>query len=233
MHSMNKEHQLQAKIHTPFSPMLMEFKMPQSYVDTLNEYGDKISSDSEKSKQLDFSNNLVGNVKQEHQVEDHIWHKKPDPELPTLFGWVGSCTNAYVKTLSQMRRFNPAAEKEKIVTKVMLNSAWIVNSIAGDFNPLHMHNGMLSAAGWLKMPPSVEKDEEREQAGLIEFMHGVPQSLVEFKYPVKPHVGQLFLFPAWLVHEVYPFRGKGIRRTLSFNLDVDLESAIAMKERGI
>ena len=54
----------------------------------------------------------------------------------------------------------------------MMHSSWLVNSIAGDFNPPHMHYGMLSAAGWLKMPPSVEKNEEREHAGWIEFIYG-------------------------------------------------------------
>jgi hypothetical protein len=80
---------------------------------------------------------------------------------------------------------------------------------------------MLSAAGWLKMPPSVEKDEEREQAGWIEFIHGTPHMLVDFKYPIKPSVGKIFFFPAWLIHEVFPFRGKGLRRTISFNLSVE------------
>ena len=110
---MDKKHQFQAKIHTPFSPMLMEFEMPQSYIDTFNEYGDTISNDSEKSKQLDFSNNLVGNVKQEHQIEDHIWNKKPDSELPTVFGWIGNCADTYIKTLSRMKQTNLAAERKK------------------------------------------------------------------------------------------------------------------------
>ena len=33
-------------------------------------------------------------------------------------------------------------------------------------------------------------------------------------------VGYLHLFPASLGHAVYPFRGKGERRSLSFNADV-------------
>jgi len=40
--------------------------------------------------------------------------------------------------------------------------------------------------------------------------------------PLKPHAGQIFIFPAWLLHEVYPFRGKGLRRTISFNLSFEM-----------
>ena len=93
--------------------------------------------------------------------------------------------------------------------------------VAGDFNPPHMHYGQLSAAGWLKMPESVAKDKERERAGWIEFLYGNPAMWIDPKYPVKPHVGQLFVFPNWLLHQVYPFRGKGIRRSISFNVSVE------------
>ena len=80
-----KDYKLRGKIHAPFGPMLLEFQMPEPYVKMLNTYGDKISSSDEKSKQLDWSNNLVGNVKQEHKIEDHIWYEKPNKNLPSLF----------------------------------------------------------------------------------------------------------------------------------------------------
>ena len=216
-----KDYKLRGKVHMPFSPILMEFDIPTPYIDMLNDYGDKISSSDKKSKQLDWSHNLIGNVKQEHAIENHIWQNKPDEHLPTFFNWVGHCTNTYIKTkLNDGDKVDKAVAK-KGIKKMLLHKSWLVNSIAGDFNPPHMHSGMLSAAGWLKMPPSVEKDEEREQAGWIEFIHGTPHMLVDFKYPIKPSVGKIFFFPAWLIHEVFPFRGEGLRRTISFNLSVE------------
>jgi hypothetical protein len=216
-----KDYKLRGKVHMPFSPILMEFDIPTPYIDMLNNYGDKISSSDKKSKQLDWSHNLIGNVKQEHTIEDHVWQNKPDEHLPTFFNWIGHCTNTYIKTkLNDGDKIDKDVAK-KGIKKMLLHKSWLVNSIAGDFNPPHMHSGMISAAGWLKMPPSVEKDEEREQAGWIEFIHGTPHMLVDFKYPIKPSVGKIFFFPAWLIHEVFPFRGKGLRRTISFNLSVE------------
>ena len=63
-----KDYKLRGKVHAPFSPFIMEFDMPTPYVDMLNVYGDKISASDKKSKQLDWSDNLVGNVKQEHKL---------------------------------------------------------------------------------------------------------------------------------------------------------------------
>jgi hypothetical protein len=213
-----KDYKLRGKIHAPFGPPLLEFKIPEPYVSMLNTYGDKISSSDEKSKQLDWSNNLVGNVKQEHKIEDHIWYEKPNKNLPSLFNWAGNCVSMYIKTHLSNGDKDDVEMSKKPIKSIKLHNSWLVNSIAGDFNPPHMHSGMLSIAGWLKVPKSIEEDKEREQAGWIEFLFADPHPFVNPKYPIKPEVGKIMVFPSWLQHQVYPFRGKGIRRSISFNM---------------
>jgi len=36
---------------------------------------------------------------------------------------------------------------------------------------------------------------------------------------MTPEVGKLLLFPSWLQHMVYPFKGEGERRTIASNLN--------------
>ena len=217
---------IQTKEYAPFSPLLMEFKMPQEYIDKLNTYGDKISSDDDKLQKLDFSDRLVGNVKQEHIIEDHIWQEKISDKIPSFFQWAGGCVNIYIQTVLKRNRqgVSRSSEAEKKIMETGIKSlnvlsSWFVNSIAGDFNPIHQHEGRISAAGWLMMPESIQKDQEREYAGWIEFMYGENLKLLNNKHAVKPEVGQIFMFPSWLQHTVYPFRGNGIRRSISFNVD--------------
>ena len=177
---MAEQLKIQTKIHAPFSPLLMEFTMPQPYIDKLNKYGDKISSNVIKSKKLDYSDNLVGNVKQEHIIEDHIWQEKISDDIPSYFQWVGGCVNVYIQTVLKRNRYgevNKADESEKQIMEKGIKSlnvlsSWLVNSVAGDFNPIHQHEGRISAAGWLMMPESIKKDKEKEYAGWIEFMYG-------------------------------------------------------------
>jgi hypothetical protein len=57
-----------------------------------------------------------------------------------------------------------------------------------------------------------------------------PQSFM-----MKPEVGKLLVFPSWLQHMVYPFKGEGERRTVASNLncwDVPKESLIEGEEDG-
>ena len=41
-----------------------------------------------------------------------------------------------------------------------------------------------------------------------------PQSFI-----IQPQVGKLLVFPSWLQHMVYPFKGEGERRTVASNLN--------------
>ena len=211
---------VQAQIHAPFGPMLIEFTMPQPYVDMFNKYAEGITKSKKKSKQLDHSDELIGNVKQEHKIEEHLWQEKPKGVEHSFFTWVANCSNVYIKT--HLQHQGDAEDKETMKNKnikgLNLHNSWIVNQVAGDFNPPHMHSGVLSAAGWLIIPESLEKGEEREEAGWIEWLFADPHPFVNPKYPFKPQVGKIMFFPSWLQHQVYPFRGKGIRRSISFNV---------------
>ena len=205
-------------IHIPFSPVLMEYDLPEPYVKMLNDYGDKISANEEKSKNLDVSKQLAGNTKQELHIEEEVWGRKAEENLPTLIAWLGGCANLYVK--SSMKALY--SKEAKDIKSIQVLEGWITNQIAGDWNPFHSHGGMISGAGWLEIPESIEKDQERDQAGYLEFFYGAPQMFLNPSYFFKPKVGKMVLFPSWLWHQVQPFRGKGLRRSFSFNLATDL-----------
>ena len=38
---------------------------------------------------------------------------------------------------------------------------------------------------------------------------------------MHPNVGDLYIFPHELPHCVYPFKGEGVRRSLSFNVELE------------
>ena len=50
-------------IYQPFGPSILKTKLPQTYVDALNQQSDKILNDEKLSKEHDWSHNLAGNVK--------------------------------------------------------------------------------------------------------------------------------------------------------------------------
>jgi hypothetical protein len=55
---------------------------------------------------------------------------------------------------------------------------------------------------------------------MINFWDGRSQSLSLSSFKVKPVVGHLYCFPAWLNHSVWPFRSPGQRWSISYNCEV-------------
>ena len=123
-----------------------------------------------------------------------------------------------------------------------IQSMWTIHSYEGDYNPIHDHGTRtqmgLSCILYLKVPPQIEQlgnpSEEFEGLnhssgsvdGFTYLVWGVNGMRdIDILRPIteeyiKPEVGTLLMFPAWLRHGVMPFFGEGERRTFSANLNV-------------
>ena len=55
-------------VHETFSPTILEFQVPDKFVDMVNLVGDAVLGDDKLSKQWDFSDNLVGKVSKEVKI---------------------------------------------------------------------------------------------------------------------------------------------------------------------
>jgi len=191
-------------IYQPFGPSILKVKMPQAYVNLFNVEADRILYDDKLSKKYDWSHNLAGNVKKEIAI-DHNKIKGFPEFLVTM-------SDQYLsKVLPEW------TTDAKVSFRV-----WVVSQYAGDFNPVHIHDANLSGVAFLKVPPGFEEEYKKEDhhptAGCLEFLGSIPNHFARHSYVVKPKVGDLYLFPSWLAHQVYPFRCEGERRSMSFNV---------------
>ena len=116
---------------------------------------------------------------------------------------------------------------KKDAKKIVLRNLWVVRQFKNEYNPIHFHSGNISGVGYLKIPSSIRNNKEKDLAGLISFFDGrvsLPRNsppLVKHRQTFKPRVGDFYIFPAFLMHDVHPFRGEGERRCFSFNAFVD------------
>ncbi len=92
---------------------------------------------------------------------------------------------------------------------------WYVVMKAGDFHFLHNHIGSseLSGAIYLEVP-----DNLPEPQGQMWWISGEStEQLHRPHFQWSPEPGDVFLWPSWLRHIVYPFRSKQERLMISFN----------------
>ena len=89
---------------------------------------------------------------------------------------------------------------------------------SGDFHLLHSHHiktdiAELSGAIYLEVPDNLPDP----QGDITWALGGTRQLLYNPIWGCSPAAGDVFLWPAWLMHMVYPFRSKQERLMISFN----------------
>jgi len=192
------------KLINPFGPKIAVLKIPKKLINKMNNEFEKNLLSKKLLKKRDYSKKLVGQVKQEFQLSK-IFIKK------YLKNFINSSVKNYIKKGCN-----------KNVKKIKFHNLWIVRQFKNEYNPIHFHSGDISGVGYLKVPNNITKgDKKIETHGTIDFIHGSKSFLNNSIFNHKPKVGDLILFPNYLMHTAYPFKIDGERRSFSFNLSLD------------
>ncbi|SVB58202.1 uncharacterized protein METZ01_LOCUS211056 [marine metagenome] len=99
--------------------------------------------------------------------------------------------------------------------EVEIKDCWFVALKEGDFHILHEHNhgGVLLSGGiYLDVP-----DKPWPQGNMNWIVNGNSASMFNASWGVQPKAGDVFVWPSWIKHSVYPFKGEGERLMVSFN----------------
>ena len=196
------------KVISPFGPKIAKLKFSSKLINKINNEVDKILSKKNLLKKLDYSKKLVGQVKQEFQLPKSFITRNLEK---VIFNEV----EKYV--------FQTLGKKVK---KISIKNFWIVRQFNNEYNPIHYHDGHISGVGYLKIPKFISKNNKKSKIdGTIDFVNGNKMFLSDSIYNHQPKVGDVILFPHYLMHTAYPFKSTGERRSFSFNLEIDSKIA--------
>ena len=121
-----------------------------------------------------------------------------------------------------------------------INSIWVNEMKANEYNPVHIHQGMLytglSSVMILKLPKDYGKEysaEEKPMNGRLQIIGASAGQFAKTDYSPNMQVGDFYIFPYDMRHCVYPFnRTKEKRRTLVCNVDVDYNPVSSRTAEG-
>ena len=192
------------KILSPFGPKLGKIKIPTKIVSLLNKEVDKIIKNKSKTKKSDYSNKVVGQVYQEIQISNKFINKN-------------------LKKFIKNNIFNYLKKTIKVKPKkFLIKNLWVVRQFKNEYNPVHFHDGFVSAVGYLKVPKNLTNSRKKLKTnGTIDFISGTKTSLSNSIHNHVPKTGDMIIFPNNLMHTAYPFNVDGERRSFSFNLELD------------
>ena len=191
----------------PFGPKLAKFELDSEFITKVNEF---IDSPQNEGKMQPHGSYLAGEIKSERLIDFNALN-----ESTNCAAVLSQCVGEYVLKAAQ-----------KKITKMSIASLWVNDIVTGDYNPVHWHDSHISGVFYSKLSSglSVANDssiKKNNKDGAISFIHGSRQFLSDSLMVQVPSVGDLFLFPSYLMHQVNPFKADGIRRSIAFNCNID------------
>ena len=199
------------KVLSPFGPKIAQLKFSKTVIDRINKEVDRISSQKKLTKKYDYSKQLVGQVKQEIQLPKNFIKKYLAKKInQSIKEFIKSTTGKTTKTIK-------------------IKNFWVVSQFSHEYNPVHYHDGHVSGVGYLKIPKFTTNKKSLTTNGTIDFINGNKMFLNNSIFNHNPRVGDVILFPNYLMHTAYPFTSKGERRSFSFTAEIDNSIANVFK----
>lgn len=202
-----------------FGIPIVKTALPQNQIDELNNICDEVLNSPEK---VDHSNKLAGVIKKGQQVLLPHKHNKDPEKDRTIKVFRKNIVKLCEAYISQAVTADEGSKELWSKYKSKIIQTWIVSQYDNDYNPPHTHGGVLSGILYLKVPKRISEDLDCPD-GKLSFQGWLPYKpewlMFNQNHSINPEIGTLYIFPAWLSHQVYPFDFNEERRCISFNLN--------------
>ena len=191
------------KTFRAFGPTIGKSKLSKKIIKNINEHVDGITV----SKRNDYSSKLASQIKNKIKLSS-IFIKK----------------NILKELIKNIKNYLLKSDIKKI-KEIKIINVWIVKQLKNEYNPVHYHEGQLSGVGYLKIPKNMNQNKlvinkKFMTNGTIDFINGQKNFLSNSIYNLNPKLGDLVIFPNYLMHTAYPFNVDGERRSFSFNAKI-------------
>jgi len=191
---------------------------------------------SNKKHGSDHSYGLAGRMEKGKQLTIDSKH----PQFKKFNKILLNSADEYIKSFRKYEIDNTSVSSLPDKWKLHFQHVWSIYQFEGDYNPIHYHDSLYDStlSGFIHMnvPEGVAgiwnmntapSTNTRNIDGTTELLFNTnsPRSALDFRYPgnmfVIPTPGTYFMFPSWLNHTVYPFRGEGCRVSISWNIGIE------------
>lgn len=178
------------------SPFILKNKLPFDVFDEL----------SRASKGNLYVDKLVGLFPDQYQIDLK--------ECPLFEKHALSVSDFFAEKCGKTPIFTEIRQNVPYGSSVYVKDLWVNEMYSGSYNKLHRHDGIMSFIIFIDVPYTHEDQVKEEQYiddpqkvmnGCTEFLDPYTQSL--YKLRVERGIeGNMFLFPSWIYHVVYPFK---------------------------
>jgi uncharacterized protein (TIGR02466 family) len=194
------------KTFRAFGPTISKGKLSKKIIKKINDFINKTSV----SKKNNYSSKLASQIKDEIKLSNFFIKKNLLKELK-----------------KNIKEYLIKSEVSSIKDIQIIN-VWVIKQFKNEYNPIHYHEGQVSGVGYLRIPKNMNQNKmvvnkKIKTNGTIDFVNGQKNFLCKSIYNLNPKVGDLLIFPNYLMHSAYPFNVDGERRSFSFNAKISFK----------
>ena len=172
---------------------------------------------------------LVGKIENEHSL---FYNGKDESKMKNHNKLPLNVTDYFVTIFKHYLNWNKIREYD-----LHINSIWVNEMKQNEYNPAHIHRGMLftglSSVMILRLPSTYGKEYSAghiPQNGRLQILGAANGQFAKIDYQPPMNLRDFYVFPYDMRHVVYPFNGTDeTRRTLAANCDVQFDP---IKNRG-
>jgi len=135
----------------------------------------------------------------------YLWHPNAKPSISDIE------IAALTGFLLRMSLTCSALWHQRPISSPAIETCWLISQAGGDYSVIHTHSpALISGVFYLATPPGINAKTFPD--GILSVLDG--SDVVA----IPPIAGLFLVWPGKLPHMVYPFRGRGRRVLLSWNL---------------
>ena len=228
--------------NTPFGPVIMSSTISDKLHNILLTRADQLRNGTHPNKNIntktnDYRSRLAGCLSEEYSYAGAFLNEE-DLFVESELKWLASL---YTECAFKCHKIKKALVRTP-EHLLMQKPVWVNYMKSGEWNPSHNHTGKISCVTYLRVPKEIDdenttgdhtKSSNTPSAGRIEWQFGnVGMPYSSGGYIRTPKEKDIYFFPAALSHQVYPFKAKTERVSVSVNFSDKVEAELDLRQNG-
>jgi uncharacterized protein (TIGR02466 family) len=166
--------------------------------------------------ELNDSGNPFISIRGGQQIQ--VYPNQLNLEVTWLVKWLETICQGYMEIVTAQ-----SGTEELKMCKPVVTSIWTIKQEQGQYQELHSHpGGNISGNIYINAPDFAEDSTPSD--GVLTFKLPQTKDVTKFimndTWKYKPTPGTVIVFPSYLSHTVYPWRGQGTRTVMAFDAKI-------------
>ncbi len=144
-----------------------------------------------------------------------VYPNKLNLDVAWLIKWLESICQGYMELVTAQ-----SGTQDLNLCKPVITSIWTIRQWEDSYQEMHSHpGGNLSGNIYVTAPDLNDNSHPSDSQILFRMPHtrDVTRFIMQDTWKYSPTPGSVILFPSYLPHTVYPWKGKGTRTILAFD----------------